>query len=48
MRKPWVKLHQLGGQNLGDSIINRGRADEAFVQTEDNFLVLEQIDPSEL
>ena len=46
MVKPWVKLHQLGGQHLGDSIIDG--VDKAFVQTEGYFVVHQQVHPSEL
>ena len=44
--KPWVKLHQLGGQNLRDSIIDI--LDEAFVQAEGHCVVQQQGDAAVL
>ena len=46
MLKPRVKLHQLGGQDLCDSIIEG--VDKAFVQTEGHFVVQQPRHPSEL
>ena len=43
---PWIKLPQLAGQRLGDSI--RDSVGETFVQTESHLVINQVVDSTEL